>query len=186
MAVQLERYRFTTAEYHRLAEAGILGEDDRVELIEGELIAMNPIGPRHVSSVNRLTQVLVRTLGDAAIVQVQSPIRLDDLSEPQPDLSLLRPHPDFYVSSLPTPRDVLLVIEVADSSEAYDRRIKAPLYARSGIQEYWLVRLEREHLVVFRDPTPYGYLHRRVVRRSGTVSPLAFPQLELRIADLVG
>src|SRR5439155_445568 len=156
MAVQIQRYRFTTADYHRLAEAGILGEDDRVELIEGELIAMNPIGPRHVSSVNRLNRLLGRALGDAAIIQVQSPILLDDRSEPQPDLSLLQPHPDFYISSLPTPRDVILVIEVADSSDVYDRRIKAPLYARAGIPEYWLVRLEREDLVVFRDPTPDG------------------------------
>jgi Uma2 family endonuclease len=185
-AVQIERYRFTTADYHRLAEAGILGEDERVELIEGEIIRMNPIGPRHSGDVNRLTRLFIRALGDDAVVHIQNPIWLDEHSEPQPDLALLRPRRDFYAAAHPTPADVLLVIEVADSSVAYDRRVKAPLYARSGILEYWLLNLEGEHVVVYRDPTATGYRSRRLVRRGGVVSPVAFPRIEIAVGDLFG
>ena len=132
MAVELRRYRFTTTEYDRMAEAGVLGEDDRVELIEGEILEMSPMGRRHAACVDRLTRLLVRGVGDAAIVRVQNPIVLSDHNEPQPDLALLRPRVDFYTAEHPGPEDALLVVEVSDSSVEYDRQIKVPLYAQDA------------------------------------------------------
>lgn len=186
MALEPKRYRFTTAEYDRLGEVGVLGEDDHVELIEGEIIQMSPIGRSHASRVDRLNRVFNRGVGDAAIVRIQNPIVLGDHSEPEPDLTLLRPRPDFYASEHPTPEEILLVIEVADSSIEYDRQIKAPLYARNRIQELWLLDLGRNHLVVYRDPTGEGYATTRVLRRGEVISPLAFPHLVIPIADILG
>ena len=140
---QLTRWRFTVHDYHRMGEAGILHEDDRVELIEGELVEMAAIGTRHFSCVNGLTRMLVRGVGDEAIVSVQNPVRLDEHSEPQPDLTVLRMRD--YRESLPVPEDVLLLIEVSDPTLAYDRGVKLPLYARSGIREVWIVDLGRGH-----------------------------------------
>lgn len=186
MALELKRYRFTTAEYDRLGQAGVLGEDDRVELIEGEILEMSPIGRIHASRVDRLNRVFNRGVGDAAIIRIQNPIVLGDHSEPEPDLALLRPRADFYAEQHPTEEDVLLVIEVADSSVEYDRQIKAPLYARNGIPEFWLLDLGRDHLVVYRDPTGDGYATTRVVRRGEAISPLAFPHLVIPVADILG
>jgi Uma2 family endonuclease len=185
MAVQLARYRFTVDDYQRMGEAGILGEDDRVELIDGEVLKMSPIGHRHVSSVFRLNRAFQR-LGERAIVSIQSPIRLDDHAEPQPDATLLRPRPDIYRDGIPTANDVLLVVEVADSSVEYDRQVKAPLYAHSGIPEYWLVDLQRDHIVVSCDPTADGYATPRVFRRGETIAPLAFPDLVVAVDDILG
>lgn len=135
MAVQLLKRLFTVAEYHRMAEAGILGEDDRVELIEGEIVGMTPISSRHAGQVNRLVRLFTQRLGGRAILSVQNPIRLGEHSEPQPDVALLRPRPDFYATAHPGSEDVLLVIEVADlsacdaqagTSAAYDREVKPP------------------------------------------------------------
>jgi Uma2 family endonuclease len=186
MAVQPRRYRFTAAEYHRLAEAGILGEDDRVELIDGEIIEMSPIGSRHMAGVNRLNRRLVRAVGDAAIVSVQNPIQVGDHHEPQPDVTVLRPRADDYASAVPIAEDVLLVVEVADSSADYDRGTKAPLYARGGIAELWIVDLNRDHLVVYRDPTSAGYATTRVLRRGESIRPLAFPELEITVDEILG
>ncbi len=136
---EVTRRRFTVHDYHRMGEAGILHEDDRVELIEGELVEMAAIGTRHLTCVNGLTRMLVRGVGDEAIVSVQNPVRLDEHSEPQPDLTVLRMRD--YRESLPVPEDVLLLIEVSDTTLAYDRGVKLPLYARSGIREVWIVDL---------------------------------------------
>ena len=186
MALELKRYRFTTAEYHRMAEAGVLGEDDRVELIDGEILEMSPIGPRHAACVKRLSHLFSQRLGGEAIVSVQDPIGLSDHAEPQPDLALLRPRADFYAPEHPTPEEVLLVIEVADNSVEYDRQIKAPLYARNRIPELWLLDLGRDHLVVYRDPTGDGYATTRLLRPGEAISPLAFPHLMIPIADILG
>lgn len=132
MAVQVQRRLFTVSEYYRMAEAGILGEDDRVELLEGEIVQMAPIGSNHRGTVDFLANSLVSRLGARAIVRTQNPIRLDDFSEPQPDVALLHPRADFYRRSHPTPADVLLLVEVADSSVAFDRQVKLPLYCPSG------------------------------------------------------
>jgi Uma2 family endonuclease len=141
MGVQLARRLFTVAEYHKMAEAGILSEDDRVELLEGEIVAMSPIGSRHAGLVNRLNRLFSQRAGDQVVVSVQNPVRLGGYSEPQPDLALLRPRADFYTSSHPGPEDVLLAVEVAETSAAVDREVKVPLYARFGVPEVWLVDL---------------------------------------------
>ena len=186
MAVQPRRYRFTTAEYHRLAEAGILGEDDRVELIDGEILEMSPIGRRHVGCVTRLSHLFFRRLGDQAVVFVQNPIHLGERAEPQPDLALLHPRADFYTDADATPDTVLLVVEVADNSAEYDRQTKAPLYARANLPELWIVDLNRDHLAVYRDPTSTGYATTRVLRRGESIRPLAFPHVEIAVDEILG
>lgn len=168
------RHRYTVDDYHRMGEAGILRADQRVELIEGEIIDMTPIGSRHAAVVDRLTQLLGTTAGNQAIVRVQNPIALDDLSEPQPDLSLLRPRDDFYAAAHPRPVDVLLVVDVADTSLAFDRDVKIPLYARHGIPEAWLIDLEARRLTVYSEPTANGY--RRA--REPDTARVALPGLE--------
>ncbi len=178
--------KFTVEEYHRLAKAGILTEDDRVELIEGVLFQMPPIGSAHAGSVDRLTMRLAPALQGRCIVRVQSPIRLGPYSEPQPDLTLLRPRADFYASAHPGPSDVLLVIEVAESSADYDREHKLPLYGQAGIPEAWVVDLARGEVVVGRDPSPEGYRTVRIARRGETLSPLAFPDLALPVEEILG
>jgi Uma2 family endonuclease len=186
MAVQLLKRLFTVEEYHRMAEAGILSEDDRVELLEGEITAMAPIGSRHQACVDRLTELFSAQVQRRAVVRVQGPIRLGERSEPQPDLALLRRRPDFYASSHPGPEDTLLVVEVAETSAAYDREVKVPLYARFGVPEVWLVDLAGEQLEVFRQPSPQGYQDLRTLRRGEAVAPLLLPDLSLAVDALLG
>ncbi len=186
MALHLPRRRFTVAEYHQMAQAGILGEDDRVELIEGEIVEMPPIGDRHAASVDRLTERFVQRFSDVAIVRVQNPIRLGEHSEPQPDLALLRRRADFYAAGHPAPPDVFLLVEVADTSAELDRRVKIPLYARGGIPEVWLLDLQQETLTVYRVPTPDGYRAVQVLHRADAIAPAAFPDRALAVADLLG
>ena len=186
MPVQVLRHRFTVEEYHKMAQAGILGEDDRVELIEGEIVEMPPIGSRHAACVDRLNQLFSAQVGDQAIVRVQSPIRLSELSEPQPDLALLKPRPDFYAAAHPRPEDVLLMIEVAEASVDYDREVKVPLYARAGVPEVWLVDLQGEFIEVHRRPSARGYGEVRQARRGERLAPQALPKLELPVDDLLG
>jgi Uma2 family endonuclease len=156
------RYRFSIQDYHRMGEAGILHEDSRVELIEGELVTMSPIGSAHVGTVLQLTGMLQKAVGEHALVSVQNPVVLDDYSEPEPDIALLKPHGDFYKSALPRPSDVLLLIEVADTTLRYDRAVKIPLYARHGIPETWLIDLENKHVTIFSSPSAQGYQEERV------------------------
>ena len=186
MEVQVSKRLFTVDEYHRMAEAGILGEDDRVELIEGEIVEMTPIGSRHAAVVDRLNRLFSRRAGEHVIVRVQNPIRLGERSEPQPDVTLLRFREDFYASSHPGPEDVLLVVEVAETSAEYDRRVKVPLYARFGIPEAWLVDLEGEAVEVYRDPSPEGYRRAEILRRGSRLSPSSFPDLELSVDEILG
>jgi Uma2 family endonuclease len=145
-------------DYHRMGEAGILHEDDRVELIDGELIERAPIGQGHAATVNRLTRALVMAFGERAIVSVRNPVRLDRSNEPQPDFAVFRPRADFYeTGERPGPSDTLLVVEVADSSLRYDRAVKLPLYARAGIGEVWIVDLHRRVVDVHLMPAGDGY-----------------------------
>jgi Uma2 family endonuclease len=157
--------RFSVDEYYRMAEAGILHEDDRVELLDGEIIEMTPIGSLHAACVDRLTRFFVSACGDRAIVRVQNPVRLSTESEPEPDLAILRPRADYYARAHPGPADVLLVIEVADSSLDYDRGRKAEAYARSGIPELWIVDLASEVVFVCRDPRAGSYRVEETRRR---------------------
>ncbi|GBD16216.1 hypothetical protein HRbin26_01111 [bacterium HR26] len=185
MTVHVLRRRFTVSEYHRMVEAGILGEDDRVELIEGEIIEMSPIGSRYSACVARLTALLARLHGQA-IVWVRNPIALDEYSEPQPDIALLRFREDFYAQQLPGPEDVLLLVEIADSSVEYDQEIKVPLYSRAGVAEVWLVNLVQQRVTVYRGPSPAGYQEVRVATPGETVSPQSFPELEISVGELLG
>jgi Uma2 family endonuclease len=186
MAIQPRPYRFTTADYHRMAEAGILHEDSPVELIEGEIIQMSPIGDKHASGVDRAAELFFDKLRHRAIVRVQNPIHLSEYAEPQPDLALLHRRSDYYAAGHPGPGDVLLVVEVADSSIDYDRQTKAPLYARHGIPELWILDLTRDHLAVYREPSRDGYATTRVFRRGESISPLAFPDVQIAVDDILG
>ncbi len=186
MALQPTKRRFTVAEYHQMAQADILSEDDRVELIDGEILEMAPIGRRHAGCVDCLAHLFYRSLGQAAQIRVQGPVRLSERSEPQPDIAVLRPRPDFYRSGHPTPEDVLLLVEVAETSAEGDRRVKVPLYARSGIREFWPVDLEEDVIFVYRDPTPTGYRTVRGAPRGERLAPLAFPTQEFAVADILG
>jgi Uma2 family endonuclease len=167
-----------------VGEARILHEDDRVELIEGEIVEMAAIGTRHFACVNQLNRLLVRGVGDAAIVSVQNPVRLDERTEPQPDLTVLRVRD--YRESLPLPEDVLLLIEVSDTTLRYDRGVKLPLYARAGIREVWIVDLPGETAERHTDPSGDGYRRTEQARRGQALAPLAFPKLALRVDDLLG
>ena len=180
------RRRFTVHDYEQMGRAGILTEDDRVELIDGEIIEMSPIGSRHFAAVARLSKRFEQRFGDSALVVVQSPIRLDEHNEPEPDLALVKPRPDFYAAALPMPADVFLLVEVADTSLAYDRREKLPLYARHRIPEVWLVDVTTDTMLVSREPTPSGYRTSWTVGRGDRLAPLAFPQRELDGVELLG
>ncbi len=186
MTVQVLRRRFTVDEYYLMAKVGILKEDDRVELIDGEIVEMSPIGSRHASAVKRLISLLSRHLGQRAIISAQDPVQLGEHSEPEPDIALLRPKPDFYADAHPGPSDVLLLIEVADSSLEYDREVKTPLYARAGIAEVWLVDLVGENLRVYRSPSPEGYREVRTARRGERLAPEALPELALSVNAILG
>ncbi|MBI2203048.1 MAG: Uma2 family endonuclease [Candidatus Rokubacteria bacterium] len=187
MAVTLRRRRFTLDEYHRMGEAGILHEDDRVELIEGEIVEMAPIGSRHAATVARVTAFFTRRLGDRATIWSQNPVVLPaQVSEPQPDIMLLAPRADFYASALPEPHDVLLLIEVADSSLTYDRRTKLPLYARAGVSEAWLIDVDAGRVEIHRSPSGGRYRDVRSPARDESFAPLAFPDVAVTSSDLLG
>ena len=181
---EVTRRRFTVHEYHRMGEAGILHEDDRVELIEGEIVEMPAIGTRHFSCVNGLTRLLVRGVGDSAIVSVQNPVRLDEHTEPQPDLAVLRARD--YRRSLPGPKDVLLLIEVSDTTLPYDRGVKLPLYARAVIQEVWIVDLSGEVVERHTDPSENSYRHTARMRRGDRIECPALPHLALTTDGVLG
>src|SRR5262249_20774684 len=186
MAVEVAatRRRFTRAEYHRMAEVGILGEDDRVELIRGEIVEMSPIGRRHVAFVDNLTQLLVLRLAGRAIVSVQNPVVLTDDTEPQPDLAIRRLRAVPYKDREAFAEDVLLLIEVADTSLRYDRSTKLRLYAEAGIPESWLVDCAAESVEIYRTPLAGGYRDVSTVTVDGTLAPLAFPDVVLRARDI--
>lgn len=188
MGVLPARRRFTADEYHRMAEAGILHEDDRLELMDGDIIEMAAAGSRHVACVNDLTRWSVTHVGNRAIVSVQNPVRLSSGREPEPDVVLLRPRPDRYRGSLPTAADVLLLIEVADTTLAYDRDFKLARYAEARIPEVWIFDLdaESERVLVYRSPRDGAYQYAATVERGGTLSPEAFPDLTLQVDEILG
>jgi Uma2 family endonuclease len=187
MGEQLTRRRFTVEEYHRMGEVGILPEDSRIELIAGDVVVREPIGSRHAGTVNRLNRLWTSRLGERAVVQIQNPIELpQEDSEPQPDVTLLRPRADFYTAAHPLAADVLLLIEVADSTLAVDRRVRMPLYARAAIREVWILDLTADRVEVYRAPTLRGYQDVVRLERGQEVAPLAFADLILTVEDLLG
>jgi Uma2 family endonuclease len=169
-----------------MAEVGLLTEDDRVELIDGEIVEMAPIGDRHAGTVDYLAALCFSRLQNVAQVRVQNPILLSKHSELQPDVALLRPRADFYRGAHPGPADVLLVIEVADTTGAYDRAVKLPLYASSGVPEVWLVDLDGGRVEVHRAPRPEGYSEVRILRRGDSVSPQAFQGIKVSVDEVLG
>jgi Uma2 family endonuclease len=186
MATQPVHHPITVAEYYQMAADGVLHEDDRVELIEGSLHWMSPIGSPHAACVKRLTAIFNQRLAQQAIVGAQDPIHLDDLSEPQPDVSLTRWRDDYYETAHPTPADVLLLVEVADSTLKEDRGIKAPLYARHGIPELWIVNLLAAEVEVYTQPQNGRYQQRVVRRRGEQIAPMAFPDLLIAVDEIFG
>lgn len=187
MAEAVTRRRFTIREYHRMGETGILGGDERLELIAGHILVREPIGARHAGTVDRLTRLWTSRLGDRAIVRVQNPVVLPhEASEVQPDLMLLAPRADFYVGSHPTGADVLLLIEVADTSLLLDRRVKMPLYARGGVREAWLCDLTTGRVDVHRDLTAGRYATVRALRGPQSLTVTAFPDVAVSVDDLLG
>jgi Uma2 family endonuclease len=186
MSHQLARRWFTASEYNRMAEAGILTEDDRVELIEGEIVEMSPIGSRHAACVNRLNMLLSSQAGQDFIVSVQNPIVVDDYSEPEPDVAVLRMRDDYYAQELPTAPDVLLVVEVSDTSVEIDRSVKIPLYARTGIPFTILVDLPKELIEVHSEPTNGQYQSVQIFRRGDSFQLKTLPQLKLSVDTILG
>jgi Uma2 family endonuclease len=176
-------HRFSVADYNRLGEVGLLTEDDRVELIEGEIIEMAPIGSRHAGTVDFLTARLFAAAQGLAMIRVQSPIVLDDFSEPQPDVAVLLPRADFYRHSHPRPGDVLLVIEVAETTLSYDREKKLPLYANAGVPEVWIVDVAQAALHAFRLPAGDRYETEQVVVAPTTMTIAMLPET---VVDLSG
>jgi Uma2 family endonuclease len=182
----LAAHRFTVDEYHRMGEAGVLHEDDRVELIEGQVVQMTPIGRHHAGCVTYLNSTLASRAGARGLVSPQNPVILGTYLEPQPDLTILRPRADYYRDAHPEAADVLLLIEVADSSLDYDRGVKVPLYAGAGVPEVWIVNLPDDVVEVFLGPGGARYGDVRTARRGETVTPSALPHLSLRVDDILG
>jgi Uma2 family endonuclease len=186
MAVELTRRLFDVDEYHRMAEVGILTRADRVELIDGEIVEMSPIGAPHGRCVIYLTDMFVRLLHGRAVTSPQLSLRLHRRTEPQPDVAVLRPPLSRYAKLIPGPADTFLVVEVADTSQHRDRVVKLPRYAAAAIREVWIVDLAAGVVDVHRDPGPDGYRTSRRLVRGDDVSPEAFPDVVLPVDDILG
>jgi Uma2 family endonuclease len=180
------RRRFTVDEYHRMAEIGVLLEDERVELIEGEILRMSAKGSRHNGAIIALDDLLREQLDrGTAVISVQNSIAIDEYTEPEPDIALLRPRRDNYRQALPSPADVLLLIEVADTSLAYDRGLKLPLYARAGIPEVWIVDLTNEAIERYANPANGAYRSVNHAAHGQTITPSALPSLVLAVGAVL-
>ena len=185
-SVQVNRRSFTVAEYERMGQFGIFSEDARVELVCGEIIDMSPIGERHAACVDFLTQLITLRLRRSVIVRVQNPVQLDDYSEPQPDITVLKPREDFYRHAHPRPEDVLVVIEVSDSTLELDRMVKIPLYAAAGIPEAWLVNLPEERIEVYSDPVGGEYQTVRSYTRGKRLQSHTLAALRVSVSKVLG
>jgi Uma2 family endonuclease len=175
-----EKLRIDVDRYQKMVATGVLTKCDRVELIEGEIVDMAPIGARHSAVTARMNGLLVTTVGDAAIVSPGGPINLGQFSEPQPDLTLLKPRADFYGAKIPDAADVLLVIEVSDATLAYDQGAKLELYARYSIPEYWVVDVAAKKVIMYNEPVQHSY-RKRVEIATGAISPLALPNVKVAL-----
>lgn len=184
MPVQTQ-HRFNVTEYYRMAETGVLRPDARVELLDGRIIDMSPIGSSHAGTVKRFIRIFTKLALDRWVISAQDPLRLDDHSEPEPDFMLLKPSPDDYTSRHPKPDEVFLLVEVADASLDYDRDEKLPAYGRSGVAEVWVVNLRDQSLEIYREPHFTGYGSKAVLRAGNTVSPQAFPDAMVDVGELL-
>jgi len=185
MTVSPARYSFSVEEWHQMGEAGLFRENPRVELLDGEVIQMSAIGNRHLACVNRLTRLLVNAVGDQAIVSVQNPVRLDDYSEPQPDVVLLLPRRDFYSSATPGAKDTVLLVEVSDTSLSWDRDRKAPRYAAAGIPTVWIVNLAAGAVLVRSGPAPDGYSDLRRAERGEILDVPGLPGVRVDVDHML-
>lgn len=186
MSYPVSRRRFSVAEYHQMIENGILTGEDRVELLNGEIIEMSALSPGHAAGVKRISKLFNRRVADDAIVSVQDPIQLNDLSEPQPDVALLKPRNDFYKQAHPKPEDVFLLVEVAESSAVRDRIVKMPEYAHALIVEFWIVDWQKDLIEVYSQPSGSAYQSIRQVQRGETLVPQLLPSVELTAEEILG
>lgn len=183
-AQQLPKYPLSVHHFHKMIDLEILYEDEPIELIEGELITMAPIGPAHSAKVRRLNRVLSNAVKDFAIVDVQNPVTLGEYSEPQPDLTLLRMSEDYYETENPKAEDVLLLIEIADSSLRSDKHLKIPLYARHGIVEIWLFDVNKKRTEVYLQPSEDGYRQILYPDFNASLSPCMLPEIAIPLKEI--
>lgn len=186
MQQAVQRKSFSVNEYHKMIETGILGEDDHLELIKGDIINMAAIGCYHAACVDKLNMLFMINLAGKVIVRVQNPIVFEDKSEPEPDISLVKPRTDFYAKKLPGPEDVFLIIEVADTPIGYDRESKIPIYAGAGIQESWLVNLTDICVEVYTEPDKGDYRNIRKYKKGDIIRPVEFPDMKIEVSDIFG
>lgn len=186
MRAEVTKKLFTVDDYYRMAEVGILKPEDRVELLEGEIVEMSPIGNRHAGCVNRVTDLFTFLFRGKAIVTVQNPARLNQYNEPQPDFVLAKTRTDYYASRHPTGEDIYLMVEIADSSLRKDRNVKVPIYARLGIPEVWIADLQQDRILIFRDPAGNAYKTTLTLHRGESLSVLAFPEINFKVEDVLG
>jgi Uma2 family endonuclease len=180
------RKLFTVDQYHRMSDIGLFPADKRFELIRGEIFEMPSAMAPHSGRVNRLNHLFMNRLGDSVITSVQNPSILDDYSEPVPDVSLLKPRADFYSEQHPTPEDVLLLVEISYTTLRFDTKIKTPLYAEAGIQEYWILNLPQNVLEIRGEPLNGRYMRQEIIKPGETVSPRAFPGVSFQVEELLG
>lgn len=178
--------RITTDRYQKMVAAGVLTRHDRIELIEGEMLDRAPIGAQHAALTARLAQLFILAVCGSAIVSPGGPVNLGDFSEPQPDVTLLKYRSDYYGSGIPEAADVLLLIEVSDSTLAFDQGDKLSLYARYSVPEYWVIDVEGKRVVTYREPTPKGYVRKLEFAAAETVSPQAFPDVKIVVLEIFG
>jgi Uma2 family endonuclease len=181
----VQTHRFNVNEYYRMAETGVLRPDARVELLDGKIIDMSPIGPFHGGLVNRLIRKFAKLSNGRWTLSAQNPLRLDNHSEPEPDVMLLKPAADDYTSRHPQPDDVFLLIEVSDSTLDYDREEKLPTYGRAGVAEVWIVNLQDATLEIYREPNFTGYGAKTILHGGDKATPQAFPDASLDVAELL-
>ena len=175
----------TVQEYHRLAEIGILDEDERVELLAGQIVKMAAKGTAHGAVLKRTVELLQNLLWGLVLLSIQDPVRLNDFSEPEPDIALLVRDPLYYEDRHPTPSEVYLIVEVADSTLRTDCGIKATIYAQSGIADYWVLDVNNRQLHVFREPSQEGYQSIVVLGDDASISPLQFPDISFMVRDML-
>lgn len=178
------KHRFTVDQYYKMGEVGILGLEQRTELIEGEILEMSPIGAKHSGSINRLNRIFAGLVGNQAIISIQNSIRINNHSEPQPDIAILYWREDFYVESLPIPSEVFLLIEVADSTLKYDREVKAIIYAKASIPELWIANIEAQVFEVYRQPSETGYQQVQIYGKGEIINLLMLPNVAIAVNDI--
>ncbi len=186
MTLNLKKRLITAEEYHKMGEANILTREDRVELIFGEIIERSPISTNHNATVDRINNLFSQLFLKDAIIRIQGSIRINDISEPEPDVILLKRVPNFYADAHPKPEDILLLIEVSGSSINYDRQYKKQLYAQAGIQEYWIVNIFEQEIEVYRNPSKLIYKSKQILDLEDSIAPLLFPEVSVKIEDILG